>query len=48
MTIVRGDPGMLSLDPSFRSGLEWPVEVKRSLIQLGYKQTAAVLDRTGR
>ena len=43
VTIVRGDPGELSLDASFRSGLEWPVEAKRALIELGYEQTAAAL-----
>jgi predicted acylesterase/phospholipase RssA len=48
VTIVRGDPGELSLDPSFRSGLVWPVEAKRGLIELGYEQTAAALDGTGR
>jgi len=41
--IVRGDPGELSLDSSFRAGLEWPVERKRALIALGYEQTAAAL-----
>ncbi len=44
VTIVRGDPGELSLDASFRTGLEWPVETKRALIELGYEQTAAALD----
>ena len=42
-TIVRGDPGALSLDSSFRTGLEWPVEAKRALVALGYEQTAAAL-----
>ena len=44
MTIVRGDPGELSLDASFRAGLEWPVETKRALIERGYEQTSAALD----
>jgi len=43
VTIVRGDPGELSIDASFRAGLEWPVEAKRALIQLGYEQTADAL-----
>jgi predicted acylesterase/phospholipase RssA len=43
VTIVRGDPGELSLDASFRPGLEWPVEAKRALIERGYEQTAAAL-----
>jgi hypothetical protein len=44
VTIVRGDPGELSLDASFRTGLEWPVEAKRALIERGYEQTAAALE----
>lgn len=47
VTIVRGDPGELSLDASFRAGLEWPVETKRALIELGHEQTAAALDERG-
>jgi len=43
VTLVRGDPAELSLDASFRSGLEWPVEAKRALIARGYEQTAAAL-----
>jgi predicted acylesterase/phospholipase RssA len=43
VTIVRGDPGELSLDAGFRPGLEWPVEAKRALIERGYEQTAAAL-----
>ena len=42
-TIVRGDPGELALDASFRAGLEWPVEAKRALVDRGYEQTAAAL-----
>ena len=45
VTIVRGDPGELSLDASFRAGLEWPVETKRALIERGYEQTSAALGR---
>ena len=37
LTIVRGDPGDRALDPTFRSGLEWPVETKQELIDLGYE-----------
>jgi predicted acylesterase/phospholipase RssA len=44
VTIVRGDPGELSLEASFRVGLEWPVEAKRALIERGYEQTAAALE----
>jgi hypothetical protein len=44
VTIVRGDPGELSLDATFRAGLEWPVETKRALIELGYEQTTAALE----
>jgi predicted acylesterase/phospholipase RssA len=43
VTIVRGDPGELSLDASFRAGLEWPLESKRALIERGYEQTEAAL-----
>ena len=43
VTLVRGDPGELSLESSFRPGLEWPVEAKHALIELGYEQTAAAL-----
>ena len=35
LTIVRGTAGELALDPSFRSGLEWPAETKRALIDRG-------------
>lgn len=44
VTIVRGDPGELSLDASFRPGLVWPVETKAALIERGYEQTDAALD----
>ena len=47
-TIVRGDPGELALDASFRAGLEWPVEAKRALVEQGYEQTAAALEEHGR
>jgi predicted acylesterase/phospholipase RssA len=43
LTLVRGDPGDLALDASFRAGLEWPVETKRALVQRGYEQTDAAL-----
>jgi predicted acylesterase/phospholipase RssA len=42
-TIVRGDPGELALDASFRPGLEWPVETKRALVERGHEQTDAAL-----
>jgi predicted acylesterase/phospholipase RssA len=35
--IVDGDPGEHALDPSFRTGLAWPVESKRALIERGYR-----------
>jgi predicted acylesterase/phospholipase RssA len=47
VTLVHGDPGGLSLESSFRAGLEWPVEQKQALIDLGYEQTAAALDGSG-
>jgi predicted acylesterase/phospholipase RssA len=47
-TIVRGDPGELALDATFRAGLEWPLETKRALVELGYEQTAAALAEGGR
>jgi predicted acylesterase/phospholipase RssA len=43
LTIVRGDAGPYSLDPSFRSGLAWPVETKRALIDRGYELTSRAL-----
>ena len=43
LTIVRGDPGESTLDPSFRSGMEWPLETKRALIDLGYELTDRAL-----
>ncbi len=43
LTIVRGDPGDRALDPTFRSGLEWPVETKQALIDLGYELTSRAL-----
>jgi predicted acylesterase/phospholipase RssA len=47
LTIVRGDAGEHTLDPNFRSGLEWPLETKQALIDLGYELTARAL-RDGR
>ena len=47
LTIVRGDPGDRALDPSFRSGLEWPVETKQALIDLGYELTSRALRARG-
>jgi predicted acylesterase/phospholipase RssA len=43
LTIVRGDPGDVALDPSFRAGLQWPVETKRALVALGRELTDAAL-----
>jgi predicted acylesterase/phospholipase RssA len=43
LTVVRGDAGELSLDPSFRAGLEWPLETKQALIERGYALTDAAL-----
>ena len=49
LTIVRGDAGGHTLDPTFRSGLEWPLETKQALIDLGYELTARTLrERRGR
>lgn len=47
LTIVRGDTGPHSLEPSFRSGLVWPLETKRALIDRGYELTCRAL-RDGR
>jgi hypothetical protein len=33
--LVRAEPGEVTLDPSFRAGLEWPEEVKRALVARG-------------
>jgi predicted acylesterase/phospholipase RssA len=43
LTIVRGDGGEHALDPTFRSGLEWPLATKQALIDLGYELTARAL-----
>jgi predicted acylesterase/phospholipase RssA len=43
LTLVRGDPGELALDATFRAGLVWPVEAKRALVERGYEQTDAAL-----
>lgn len=45
LTIVRGGAGELALDPSFRSGLEWPVETKRALIERGWSLADDALRR---
>jgi predicted acylesterase/phospholipase RssA len=47
LTIVRGEAGEHALDPSFRAGLEWPLETKRALIDLGYALTARALRDAG-
>ena len=44
LTLVRGDPGDLALDATFRAGLVWPVETKRALVERGYEQTDAALE----
>ena len=46
LTVVRGDAGDHALDPSFRAGLEWPLETKRALIDRGYEQTDRRLRET--
>jgi predicted acylesterase/phospholipase RssA len=49
LTIVRGDPGDVALDPGFRAGLDWPVETKRALVALGRELTdAALAERPGK
>jgi predicted acylesterase/phospholipase RssA len=45
--IVRGDPGDLALDPSFRAGLVWPEETKRVLIARGFALTDEALAASG-
>ena len=45
LTIVRGSAGELALDPGFRSGLEWPVETKRALIDRGRTLADEMLER---
>jgi predicted acylesterase/phospholipase RssA len=45
LTIVRGSAGELSLDHGFRSGLEWPAEVKRALIERGWTLADEALSR---
>lgn len=44
-TIVRGDPGEHSLDPSFKTGLSWPDEAKQAIVRRGYDLTAEALAR---
>ncbi len=46
-TIVRGDAGEHLLDPSFRSGLTWPEEQKRALVDRGYRLLDEALDGGG-
>ena len=41
--IVRSSPGEDRLDPTFRSDRPWPEEVKRSLIERGYRLTDEAL-----
>jgi predicted acylesterase/phospholipase RssA len=49
VAIVRGDPGDLALDNSFRAGLEWPEEAKRALLARGRELADEALDaRRGR
>jgi predicted acylesterase/phospholipase RssA len=45
--VVRGDPGDTQLDPSFRSGLVWPLDTKRALVDRGYRLTDAELATHG-
>jgi hypothetical protein len=41
--VVRGAPGEDSLDPTFRSELPWPIELKRALVARGYALADAAL-----
>lgn len=41
--IVYADGGPHSLEPTFRAGLDWPVEAKRGLVARGYDLTDAAL-----
>ncbi|MGZ8687423.1 MAG: patatin-like phospholipase family protein [Gaiellaceae bacterium] len=43
-TIVRADAGDHSLDPTFRTGLSWPEETKRAIIERGYRLTDEALE----
>jgi hypothetical protein len=43
-TIVRADAGDHSLDPTFKTGLSWPEETKRAIIERGYRLTGEVLE----
>ncbi|HEY7178136.1 MAG TPA: patatin-like phospholipase family protein [Gaiella sp.] len=45
LEIVRGSAGEHALDPSFRAGLEWPVETKRALIARGRELAEEMLER---
>ena len=47
LTIVRGSAGEHALDPTFRSGLEWPVETKRALIDRGRALADDLLGKRG-
>jgi hypothetical protein len=40
---VAGEAGEHALDPSFRGGLEWPLETKRALIERGRRLAAEAL-----
>ncbi len=43
--IVRGSAGDAGLDPTFRSDVPWPTELKHALIERGYALTDAALAR---
>jgi predicted acylesterase/phospholipase RssA len=45
LTIVRGSAGEHALDPTFRAGLEWPLEKKRALIERGRELADEMLAR---
>ena len=45
--IVRGSPGDVALDPTFRSDEPWPLERKRALIERGYRLAAEELSGEG-
>ncbi|MBM3677129.1 MAG: hypothetical protein FJW96_04500 [Actinobacteria bacterium] len=42
VTVIRADVGPVGLDPGFRPGLTWPVEVKRAVIERGRALAAQV------
>jgi predicted acylesterase/phospholipase RssA len=47
VTIVHGEPGPDALEPSFRAGLEWPLEQRRALLERGEAYGERVLRDRG-